>query len=403
MKISCNSMIQKNRPYLFPIFLILYEFCTNMSNDMYLPALSLIAKEFQIGISQVQLTITAWLAGSMAVQLIVGPLTDRYGRRPILLGGGLLFLLSALGCSFAPSIAWLLVARFVQGIGVCTMMVAGYASIHDLYDDREAIHILIWMGTAAVVAPAIGPVLGGLLLLLTNWQGIFLSLFILGMISLLGLWFFMPESSSPPHRLPLDLKTILTAYRKILTNHSFILSAMSFALAYGGIIGWITASPFILMENLDLSPTQFGFLQFPVFGGYIVGAQFVKRLMEKIGKEKLITLGLTIAGVSGILLLVFAFVIPNDAFSFVFPMMLYALGFGFAAAPLNRITLTATNEQKGAAMAIFYLLMAISGTFISLFLSLMSETIFSSCLLIAAAVILSFVLNRVRKNRAGIL
>ena len=81
-------MIQRNKlSRLFPIFLILYEFCTNMSNDMYLPALSLIAKEFQIGINQIQLTITAFLAGSMAVQLIVGPLTDRYGRRPILFGG----------------------------------------------------------------------------------------------------------------------------------------------------------------------------------------------------------------------------------------------------------------------------------------------------------------------------
>lgn len=363
---------------------------------MYLPALSLIAKDFQIGISQAQLTITAWLAGSMAVQLIVGPLSDRYGRRPILFGGGLLFLLSALVCSLAPSLTWLILARFIQGIGVCTMMVAGYASIHDLYDDREAIHILVWMGTAAVVAPAIGPVLGGLFLLFTSWKGIFFILFILGIISLSALWFFMPESNSSQTRQPLNIKSLTTTYRKILSNSSFMTSAMSFALAYSGIIGWITVSPFILIENLHLTPTLFGFLQFPIFGSYIVGAQLVKHLMEKIGAEKLIALGLTVAGISGVLLLIFALVMPTYAFSFVVPMMVYALGFGFAAAPLNRITLTATQEQKGAAMAIFYLSMAASGTLISLFLSVISETVFFSCVIIAVAIFSSFALNRVR-------
>ncbi len=165
---------------LFPLFLIVYEFCTNMSNDMYLPALALIASDLGTKINLVQLTITAWLAGNTAVQLIIGPLSDRYGRRPILFGGGFLFLLSTLGCALAPSLALLIFFRFLQGIGVCTMMVSGYASIHDLYNDKKAIHILVWMGTAAVLAPAIGPVLGGVLLLVTDWRVIFLSLFALG-------------------------------------------------------------------------------------------------------------------------------------------------------------------------------------------------------------------------------
>lgn len=381
----------------FPLFLILYEFCTNMSNDMYLPALSLIAKDFQVGINQAQLTITAWLAGSMMVQLLVGPLSDRYGRRPILLGGGLFFLFSTLGCSLAPSLMWLIIARLIQGIGVCTMMVAGYASIHDLYDDREAIHILVWMGSAAVVAPAIGPVLGGLFLLFTNWRMIFLSLFILGGIALLSLWWIMPESTSSHTRHSLHLKMVLLSYYKIVMNSSFMISALSFGLAYGGVIGWITASPFILMENLHLTPTQFGFLQFPIFGGYIVGAQLVKQLMEKIGKERLITMGLTIAGAGGILLMIMAFAIPTHSLSFIIPMIIYTAGFGFAAAPLNRVTLMATGEQKGAAMAIFYLTMAGVGTLISLLLSVFYETIFFSCFVIGIAMIFSFALNRVRR------
>lgn len=378
---------------LFPVFLILYEFCTNMSNDMYLPALPLIAKDFQTTLNQVQLTITGWLAGSMAVQLVVGPLSDHYGRRPILLGGGILFLLSTFGCIYAHSLAFLLVVRFIQGIGVCTMMVAGYASIHDLYDDRKAVHVLVWMGTAAVVAPAIGPVLGGLFLLFTGWRGIFLSLLILGGIALSALWLIMPESVSH-ERPPLKMKHLFHSYSKILTNAPFMVSAASFALAYAGIIGWITASPLILMEHLHLTSTWFGFLQVPVFGGYIVGAQLVKRLMDKMGKETLVATGLAIVALSGVALVIMALGLPLHPSSFVIPMMVFSLGFGFAAAPLNRITIIATTEQKGAAMAIFYLCMAALGTLISLLLSALGKTVFSSCLMIAVAGILSWILNR---------
>jgi Bcr/CflA subfamily drug resistance transporter len=369
---------------------------------MYLPALSQIAREFQIGINHAQLTITVWLAGNVSVQLFVGPLTDRYGRRPILFGGGVLFLLSTLACSFAPSLLWLLAARFVQGIGVCTMMVAGYASIHDSYDDREAIHILVWMGTAAIIAPAIGPVLGGLLLLFTNWQNLFLILFILSLIALSALWFIMPESAQLQNRKPLNIKNLVATYSHIFTNSSFMTSAMSFGFGYGAIIGWITASPFILMENLQLTSTQFGFLQLPVFGGYIIGAQLVKRSMKKFSLDQLISLGLTVAGLSAVFLVLLALFIPQNPLSFAIPMMICTLGFGFAAAPLNRITLTATSEQKGAAMAIFYLSMSGLGTLISLFLSVMTETVFSTCLVIAAAIILSFALNRLRTYKASI-
>jgi MFS family permease len=283
------------------------------------------------------------------------------------------------------------------------MMVAGYASIHDLYDDRKAIHILVWMGTAAIVAPAIGPVLGGLLLLFTDWRGVFMGLFALGVFALVGLWFIMPESTPVHDRQPFRIKSLILCYGRIFTNKSFMMSATPFALAYGGVIGWITASPFILMENLGLTPTEFGFLQLPVFSGYILGAQLVKHFMEKFGKEKLITLGLAVGGFSGILLLILSLTIPGCSFSFVVPMMIYGLGFGFAAAPLNRITLTSSNEPKGATMAIFYLLIAASGTLISLFLSLVGETIFLSCFVIALAIILAFVVNEIRHRKYELL
>lgn len=276
------------------------------------------------------------------------------------------------------------------------MMVSGYASIHDLYDDKQAIHILVWMGTAAVLAPAIGPVLGGILLLVTNWRVIFLTLFVLGAISLCALWFCMPESTSLQSRQSLSMKTIITSYRKIITNFPFMISASVFGLLYGGIMGWITTSPFILISTLQMSPAQFGYLQFPIFGAYIIGAQLVKQLIEKRNLEKLIHSGLMISFLAGLALILFSFLAPNNFLSFVIPMTGYAFGFGFAAAPLNRITLTATTEQKGTAMAVFYLMMIGSGTLISLILSVPNGTVFYCSLIIAASVLLGFILNLLR-------
>lgn len=382
---------------LFPFFLSFYEFCTNMSNDMYLPALGLIATDFQIGINQVQLTITAWLAGSMSVQLIVGPLADRYGRRPALLIGGVFFLLSSLGCALAADIYWLIFARFVQGISVCSMMVPGYASIHDLYDDEKAIQILVWMGTVAIIAPAIGPLFGGFILLFATWRWVFVALFALGVIALLGLFLVMPESATSYNRSSFNIKDLLGCYYRIISNHNFIISAISFALAYAGVIGWVTSSPVILMNYLNFTPFEFSLAQIPVFSSYIVGAQLIKFFVKNICKEKLIFFGLAIAGFAGLLLILFSYITPNHSLAYILPMTLYTFGFGFASAPLNRITLTATPERKGAAMAVFCLTLATSGTLISLLLSVLDETVFTASIVIALAIIGSFSFNKARK------
>ncbi len=383
---------------LFPFFLILYEFCTNMSNDMYLPALPSIANEFTVSIRLVQFTIAAWFAGDSALQLIMGPLSDRYGRRTVLFGGGILFLLSTIGCAFASTLSLLIVFRFLQGIGVCSMMVAGYASIHDLYDDHKAIHILTWMGSAAVIAPAIGPVFGGWILLITDWHAIFISLFTLGCFALIALYFCMPESASlEKHHTSMRFKTVFTSYRKLVCNASFIFSALSFALLYSGIIGWITVSPFILIETLGMTSTSFGYVQFFIFGAYVLGTRLVKRMLERIGIEPLIKLGLIITSAAAIALIATTFFAPQNALSFTLPLVVFALGFGICAAPLNRKTLTTTSEPKGVAIALFYLTMTGTGTAISILLSAVPFTPFRVSLIIAITILLSFPSNAMKK------
>jgi MFS transporter, DHA1 family, multidrug resistance protein len=382
----------------FPFFLILYEFSVNMSNDMYLPALPMIASEFSLPLHWIQLTITAWFAGDTSFQLIAGPLTDRFGRRPILLGGGLLFLLATLGCALSYSLTFLIIFRFLQGISVCTMLIAGYASIHDLYNDEKAIHILVWMTSAAVIAPAVGPVLGGLILLFTGWRTTFLFLFFLAISCLIILWRCMPESIPVEDRHPLRIKNLISVYKKLFSNFHFMISAVTFGFVYGGITGWVTIAPFILMKTLGLSPPAFGAMQIPVFGSYILGAQCVKPLMKRMSKERLVFLGLLISSIAGIGFIFFP-LFAHRTLSFIIPISLFALGFGFTSAPLNRMTLMTTIEKKGSAMAVFYLIMVGSGTLISLILSLFKDTVFFSTLAIGLTGCIALILNRLRMQR----
>ena len=175
--------------YLFPIFLMFYEFSLYMSNDMYTPAFPAIAHTFGVTAEYVQFTLSAWLLGGAIAQIILGPLSDKYGRRVVLFLGGLVFLGSCLICGYTDTITVMIVARFFQGVGVCSMMIAGYACIHETYQDNQAVSILAVMSGVSVTAPMIGPLLGGYILSFYDWRMIFYVIFYLSLSSLILLYF----------------------------------------------------------------------------------------------------------------------------------------------------------------------------------------------------------------------
>lgn len=356
--------------FMFPLFLLIYEFSAYLSNDMYLSALAEIANDFHSTIDLTQATITLWLAGTAAFQLFIGPLSDRYGRRPILLLGGLLFLLSTLGCAMATGIHYLLLFRFFEGVGVCSLVVAGYAAIHESYKDSEAIHIIAWMSCISILAPMIGPLVGGYVLLLGSWRLIFWMILVMAAASVVGLFVVMPESNKNVDVHALNWHRLRKVYKKILCNRVFVLSGLTFGLIYGGLMIWISASPFILMEHFELTEQEFGLIQVPIFACYGLSTRFVTPLMQKIGRERLILIGLSISVSSIFLMAILTGSMGGYFLSLIVPMCGYAAGFGLVAAPLNRMTLSSTEEKMGAATAIFYLLMAGGGTLMTLCLNL---------------------------------
>lgn len=344
--------------YLFPIFLIFYEFCINMSNDMYLPALTLLTHEFGVSSHLIQLTIVTWLIGSASVQLILGPISDKHGRRPVIFLGGVIFLVSTIVCAMTPSIYILLIARFFQGMTVSSLMVAGYASIHEIFEDKTSIRILSWMGSAAICAPIIGPILGGYILYFSTWRMIFILLFLLSFVALIGLWFVMPESNIDPDEAALEPKKLTSRYINIFLNKKFMSNAFPTACLYSGIIIWITASPFIVIDLFKIPEQYFGFVQIPVFLGYIIGAFVMRVLLHRFNTTILGLIGITLSTISTIILLVITLKHPASIWQLILPMAGYTVGCGFANAPMTKAALSSTQEHMGSVTAFFYLKLA---------------------------------------------
>lgn len=344
--------MEKNNLMLFPLLLVLYETITYLANDAYLPALPVIMGDLATTRHLVQLTLTTWFIGASSMQLILGPIADRYGRRPVLLLGGTIFIFSTVICALATNIWVLLFFRFLQGATIASLFVAGYAAIHELFDHKTAINTTAWMSAISSLSTAFGPLLGAVSLHYSDWRWTFGMLAILGSIILSALFFKMPETNLCGFEHTIDIKRITKQYKSILLNFACMRPALSFCFLFSALIAWLAAGPFLIITEFHRSTYDFGLLQLLIFGSYIVGTRFVKPMMQKYRTANLIRTGLIIALIGG-LSSGFALVYQNNLILIVIPLILIAVGTGFCAAPLTRSAIEASSEPMGAKLAIF--------------------------------------------------
>lgn len=354
----------------FPFIFVFYEITHYLANDMYLPSLPHLVADLHTTTYLGQQTITVWFIGSVTLQLILGPLSDRFGRRPILFMGGCLFILSSLACALTMNIHVLLVSRFFQGTAICAVITAGYSSIHELYERIRAIQILAIMGSIVVLAPAFGPLVGGVLLQWLSWRWIFGLLAIWGFIGLSALWFLMPESNLPEKRQIHHWKLLAKNYLSIFSNPTFLSNTLIFCVTFLGMIAWITAGPFIVITKFKLNTLIFGLLQALVFGGLIVGAQAVKYLVDKIGTGRLITLGLAINLLGSLSAFILTLLFPHFLMGLVIGLVFFSFGSSLAFSSLQRNAIEACTEPMGARIAVLSTLMSLFGAIGSLLVSL---------------------------------
>ncbi|MCS5712066.1 Bcr/CflA family efflux MFS transporter [Candidatus Berkiella aquae] len=383
-------MTISKKSFLFPAALVFYEIATYLSNDMYLPSLPQISRDMQLSQDLAEQTLLFWFLGSASMQLLMGPLSDRYGRKIILMLGGVLYVLASLTCALTPNISLFLLARFIQGSAVCSMVVAGYAAIHELYHTKQAIKIIAMMGSVSILAPAFGPLLGAIILTFFDWQAIFYLLAGWSFVAMLLIGVVMPETNQ--QKIKIDFKEITRDFINIAKRRAFLCYALPFCLIFLSFICWIVESPFIIIETYHKTPLEYGYIQLAIFGAFIVGTQIVHYCAEKVPTIYLINSGMSFALISALLLVIASCLMPQALYLLVFLLMLFSLGAAIAFAPLNRSAIDACQEPMGRRMAIFSTYMNVFGVIATALITLVNDkTMANLAIVIALGTLASFI------------
>jgi DHA1 family bicyclomycin/chloramphenicol resistance-like MFS transporter len=256
--------------------------------DFYLPGFPAIALAFGTDEKHVQLTLASYFLGLSIGQLAYGPVADRFGRRvPLLVGVGL-FTLASLACAFAPTLEWLIAARFVQALGGCAGMVLSRAIVSDKCDAVQSAKVFSQLMLVMGLAPILAPMLGGLLVNLYGWQSIFLVLTAFSAVCSLAVALGLPESMPAAHpRHP--LAGALGQYRRLLADRIFLGHALTGGIAIAGMFAYIAGSPFVFIKLYGVPPEHYGWLFGANAAGFILVAQVNARMLGKLGPALLLS------------------------------------------------------------------------------------------------------------------
>jgi DHA1 family bicyclomycin/chloramphenicol resistance-like MFS transporter len=292
--------------YVHAPLLILIAACLMMqplSTDLYLASLPGLATDFRVPASTVQLTLSLFVIGFGAAQLIIGPLSDRFGRRPVLLSGLALYLGATVLCGLAPSIAVLIAARFLQALGCCSAVIIARAIVRDAYAPEHGVRVIARASTWLSLAPLFGPILGSYLQVAFGWRAAFAALGVLAAGLLILAAARLPETN--PHRNPraTELAGLLANYRIVLGSTEFWAHALPGALSYGAIFAFISGSPFVLIRVLDVPTAWFGYCFAFGVSGYMVGTLVCRRVLPRLGPQLTFRIGGTLSLASGALFL----------------------------------------------------------------------------------------------------
>lgn len=288
------------------VLLALLSAIASLSTDMYLPAFPAVAQDLDSSASGVQLTLTTFMLGLALGQFIIGPLSDSLGRRRPLLVGVLLCLLASIACALAPGIIWLAIARFVQGFAGAAGVVLARAIITDTSHGRATAQRMSLMMIIVAVMPVIAPLIGGGILLVADWRGVFWAISALVLVMAIGALTLARETLPPERRHAGGLRVLRQNTGSVLRTGRYRWALLTFALAFGALFSYISASPFVLQNVAGLSTLQYS-VAFGANGlGMMLSGMLAIRLVNRLPVVRVLAGGvvLLVLAASGLLVTV---------------------------------------------------------------------------------------------------
>ncbi len=323
-----------------------------LTTDMYLPSLPDIARQLGATTPQVQLTISAYLIAYAVGQIFYGPMSDRHGRKPVLIVALALYCAASLACALSRSIEMLIVARFFQGLGGCGGIVLARAIVRDLYAGARAGRELSLIGSVMALAPVLAPIAGGILQTGFGWRSIFVTLVIAGLIGSAIVWLLLPETLRERAAEPVSPSTMLASYRAVARNPAYLAYLGLATTSYAGLFAWISGASFVLQNLYGLSPFSFG-VAFAVGSiGYMTGATLAARLVMRLGIDGMMGVGAVTLAVGGLAMVAAIALGFATAASLVLPVAVYLAGLGMVLPQAIAGAMTPFPERAGAASSL---------------------------------------------------
>jgi DHA1 family bicyclomycin/chloramphenicol resistance-like MFS transporter len=345
-------MLLKPDTFAMTVVLALLTALGPLSTDMYLPSLPTIAADLGATTAGAQLTLSAFLLGFAVGQFVYGPVSDRVGRRPVLLFGLGLFTLASVACAVAPSIETLVGARFVQALGASGPIVLGRAMVRDLYEGARAGRELSRMSSIMGVVPALAPILGGLLHEAFGWRSNFVVSIVFSVALALVVAVQLPETIRTRSSEPLSFLAILRGFRTLLAHPAYRVYVAFSALAYGGLFAFISGSSFVLQGVYGLGELSYAFSFGLVVIGFIGGTFLAQRIVARRGLDGTIGLGVTALALGGVLMLALVATGTPSSLAVSAPMALYGMGVGLTMPQSMAAAMGPFPERAGAASSL---------------------------------------------------
>ena len=338
---------------LLPV-LMLMVVLSPLAIDIYLPSMPQMAVEFSVSDTQVQSTLVLFILAMGIGQILIGPLADRFGRRPIALFGILLYIASSLFAALVVDFQYLQLARILQGIAACATSIVVFSAVRDSFNMQQSAHYYSYLNGVICVIPALAPTLGGFLALQFGWRATFIFMALFAIVVLLVVMFKLPETR-PKNTNHSGALYRWARYQPVLNNINFIFYAAVCMISMASIVAYVSYAPSWVIKHLGLSELTFSYL-FGLNALINIAACFVApKVIKKMGNRKTILFALWLMVSSALLQVLVQQLLVNDALLaglyFMLPMLMLCIGFALILGPATSLALDAFAERAGTASA----------------------------------------------------
>lgn len=368
--------------------------------NIFVPSMPGMQQVFAVDYGTIQLTVTLYLFGTAIAQLFYGPLSDRFGRRPVLLAGLVLFLVSSLAAALATTITFLLIARTFQAVGGCAGLVLSRAIVRDMHNREKSASIIGYVTMGMVVVPMIAPLMGGFLEDWFDWRAGFLLVAAIGVMVLAASLMTLHETNLELRPLP-GVAGAMLSYRSLVRSPEYCGYTLNASFSSAAFFSFLAGGPFVTVQLMGHPPTTYGLFFVLIAFGYMAGNLLTGRMAERIGTDRMIRIGTSISLIAVIAMLAFALSGPPTLLTVFVPMGIMTFGNGLSLPNAMAGAVSVDPRIAGAAAGLVGFLQMLVASSATLLVGYMQEdSVLPMVLVIFVATVIAFVSHAYTQRRA---